>query len=243
MNNNMLITINENEGKQTVSGRELHKFLESKERYSKWFDRMLEYGFSKGVDYTPYFLVHPQNNQELQDHELTISMAKEISMLQRSEKGGQARKYFIACEEAWQSPEAIMARALQISKNKLIEVQTICDKQQKLLEEQKPKVIFAEAVEGSTTSITIGQLAKLMSQKGVKIGRNKLFETLRQRGYLIKAEGRDYNLPTQKSMNLGLFEIKETTATNWFGHTIINRTVLVTGKGQLYFINKALKNK
>lgn len=98
MNQLIKITINEN-GQQLTSGRELHEFLEAKERYSKWFDRMTGYGFVEGVDYTPYQKVHPLNDQKITDHVLTIDMAKEISMLQRSEKGKQARLYFIEVEK------------------------------------------------------------------------------------------------------------------------------------------------
>lgn len=104
----------------------------------------------------------------------------------------------------------------------------------------KPKEIFADAVSASDTSILIGELAKIIKQNGVNIGQNRLFEWMRNNGYLISRKGTDYNMPTQKSMELGLFEIKERTINNPDGSVRITKTVLVTGKGQQYFINKFL---
>lgn len=110
-----------------------------------------------------------------------------------------------------------------------------------LIEEQKPKVIFADAVETSKSSILIGELAKLAKQNGINIGQNRLFDWLRNNGYLIKGSRADWNMPTQKSMELGLFEVKERTINNPDGSNIIKRTAKVTGKGQIYFVNKLLK--
>ena len=105
------------------------------------------------------------------------------------------------------------------------------------MEEQKPKVLFAESVEAAKTSILIGELAKLLKQNGINIGQNRLFEWLRNNGYLIKRQGSDYNMPTQRAMEMGLFEIKETTITHSDGHIHVNKTPKVTGKGQVYFVN------
>lgn len=105
------------------------------------------------------------------------------------------------------------------------------------VEMDRPKVVFADAVAGSNTSILIGDLAKLLRQNGINMGQNRLFSWLREKEYLIRRNGSDYNLPTQKSMEMGLFEIKETTIKHSDGHTSINRTTKVTGKGQQYFIN------
>ena len=109
------------------------------------------------------------------------------------------------------------------------------------IEEQKPKVIFAEAVETSKTSILIGDLAKLIKQNGTDMGQKRMFTWLRDNGYLIKRQGSDYNMPTQRAMELGLFEIKETAVTHSDGHITVNKTPKVTGKGQIYFINKFKK--
>ncbi|MEK5167189.1 phage antirepressor KilAC domain-containing protein, partial [Paenibacillus sp. FSL R5-0527] len=105
-------------------------------------------------------------------------------------------------------------------------------------EADRPKVLFADAVTASTTSILVGELAKILKQNGVEIGQNRLFAWLRENGYLISRRGTDYNMPTQRSMELGLFEIKETSISHSDGHVTINKTPKVTGKGQVYFINK-----
>lgn len=110
------------------------------------------------------------------------------------------------------------------------------------IEEQKPKVIFADAVSASHTSILVGEFAKLMRQNGVNMGQNRMFVWLRENGYLISRRGSDKNMPTQKSMELGLFEIKETTINHSDGHISINKTPKITGKGQLYFADKLLNN-
>lgn len=125
----------------------------------------------------------------------------------------------------------IMAKALLVAQN-------VIKEKSKTLEVQRPKVLFAESVEASKTSILIGELAKILKQNGHEIGQNRLFEWLRVNNYLISRKGTDYNMPTQKSMNLGIFEIKETTITHADGHISISKTVKVTGKGQVYFINK-----
>jgi len=128
----------------------------------------------------------------------------------------------------------IMAKAFLIA-NKTI------DMKNKQLEEQKPKVLFAEAVSASHTSILVGDMAKLLKQNGHDVGANRLFKQLRETGYLICRKGTDYNMPTQKSMELGLFQIKETSIVHSDGHIGINKTPKVTGKGQIYFIDKYLK--
>ncbi|WP_317300795.1 phage antirepressor KilAC domain-containing protein [Allobaculum stercoricanis] len=112
-----------------------------------------------------------------------------------------------------------------------------------VIQEMQPKALFADAVATSKTSILIGDLAKILKQNGVNIGQKRLFEWLRDHGYLVKRNGSDYNMPTQRAMELGLFEIKETVITHADGHTTISKTPKVTGKGQQYFINKFLANE
>lgn len=109
------------------------------------------------------------------------------------------------------------------------------------IDNDKPKVIFADAVSTSKSSILVGELAKIIKQNGVNIGQNRLFAWLRDNGYLIKRKGTDYNMPTQYSMDLQLFEVKETEVTHADGHITVSKTPKVTGKGQQYFINKFLK--
>lgn len=111
------------------------------------------------------------------------------------------------------------------------------------IEELRPKALFADSVTASKTSILVGDLAKLIKQNGHEIGQNRLFDILRKNGFLIRQKGSSYNMPTQKSMDLELFEIKETVVTHSDGHTTINKTPKVTGKGQIYFVNKFLKGE
>lgn len=110
-------------------------------------------------------------------------------------------------------------------------------------EEDRPKVLFADSVAASKTSILVGELAKLLKQNGVDVGQNRLFEWLRSNGFLIRRQGTDYNMPTQRSMEMGLFEIKETSITHADGHVSVNKTPKVTGKGQQYFVNCFLGEK
>lgn len=141
-------------------------------------------------------------------------------------------------EKVLLSPDTLMQLAQNLKdeqeKRKALEAQ---------IESQKPAVLFTGAVKTSKTSILIGELAKMLKQNGVNIGQNRLFEWLRQHGYLIKRNGTDYNMPTQRSMDMGLFEIKETTINNPDGSIKINKTSKVTGKGQVYFINLFLNKE
>lgn len=132
------------------------------------------------------------------------------------------------------SGSELMAKAL-------IEAQSVLAAKDKVIEEMKPKVVFADAVATSHTSILVGELAKILKQNGIDMGQKRLFAWLREKGYLIKRQGTDYNMPTQKAMDLGLFEIKEGSYVNGSGVNITTKTPKVTGKGQQYFINKFLQ--
>ena len=136
-------------------------------------------------------------------------------------------------EEALLNPDT-MIKVLTALKDEQAKVRTL----EQTIENQKPQVIFANAVSISKTSILVGEMAKILKQNGVEIGQNRMFEWLRVKGYLISRRGSDYNMPTQYSMERGLFEIKETSITHSDGHVTINKTPKVTGKGQIYFINK-----
>lgn len=236
---NELLKVNYDNDRITFSARELHKFLGVTERFGNWFERMNQYGFQESIDYLGRKVFNTQAHQELQDYEITLDMAKEIAMIQRSDKGKEVRQYFLELERRWNSPEAVMNRALEYSRK---QVKALMEEKQGLIEENKelkPKALFADAVSASNESILIGQLAKLIRQNGYEIGQNRLFEWMRENEYLIK-KGERYNQPTQKSMDLGLFEVKERTITNPDGSTRITLTTKVTGKGQVYFINKFL---
>lgn len=232
---NEIIKVNYENDRPTVLARDLHDFLEVKTAFKDWFPRMCEYGFSEGTDFCS-FLSESTGGRPAQDAQLTIEMAKEICMLQRNERGKQARQYFIRLEKDWNSPEKVMARALQIADKKIKRLET-------QIEEDRPRVLFAGAVETSKSSILIGELAKILKQNGINIGQNRLFEWMRQNGYLIRRNGRDYNMPTQRAMEMGLFEIKETSIVHADGHTSISKTPKVTGKGQVYFVDLFLSGK
>lgn len=236
---NELIKVTYNNDRPAVSARELHDFLEVKTAYKDWFPRMCEYGFTEGEDFNPLKneRVQMEGNRyvsrTVDDAILTIDMAKELCMIQRNEKGKLARQYFIQIEKDWNSPEKVMARALQIAKDRITRLET-------KVREDKPKVLFADAVSASHTSILVGELAKLLRQNGADIGQNRLFAWLRDNGYLIRRSGTDYNMPTQRAMDMGLFTIKETAITRSDGSITISKTVKVTGKGQTYFVNRFL---
>lgn len=236
---NELIKVTYDNDRPAVSARDLHEFLGVGADYRHWFPRMCEYGFTEGQDFNSVKNDRVQMegdrmvSRTVDDAILTIDMAKELCMLQRNEKGKQARQYFIQLEKDWNSPEKVMARALQIANKKLQVLEAKA-------EEDKPKVLFADSVAASHTSILIFDLAKILKQNGVDIGGNRLFGWMRKNGYLVRRKGSDYNMPTQRSMEMGLFEVKETSVSHSDGHISVNKTPKVTGKGQQYFINAFL---
>ena len=234
---NELIKINYETEQPTVSARELHKALSIEKRFSAWFETNSQ-GFVEGEDFTSVLIgTEVPNNggfqhRELQDYKLSVDMAKHICLMSRTEKGKQCRQYLIDIEKAWNTPELVMARGLKAAQ------QMIAD-QSKIIERMKPKEIFADAVSTSKQSILIGQLAKLICQNGHEIGQQRLFRWMRDNGYLMK-HGSNYNMPMQRYVEQGLFEIKESAVTNPDGSVRMTKTTVVTGKGQVYFINKFL---
>lgn len=146
---------------------------------------------------------------------------------------------YIAGQETL-SDEELLSKALMVAQKKIDEKNELIATQDSRIQEMRPKEIFADAVSASHTSILIGDLAKLLKQNGVDIGQKRLFAWMRDNGYLIKRQGSDWNMPTQRSMEMRLFEVKESTVNNPDGSVRINRTTKVTGKGQQYFINKFL---
>jgi phage antirepressor protein len=210
MNKLINVTLNDNH-EPIVSGRQLHEALDVKTKYADWFNRMIDYGFAENQD----FLLLKNEQQTGRgghnkvDHIIKLDMAKEIAMIQRTERGKS-------------------------------NIKTL---QEVKIEADRPKVLFAEAVSASHSSILVGELAKLLKQNGVDMGANRLFNWLRAHGYLIKRNGRDWNMPTQKSVEMGLIRVKETSITHADGHITVSKTPLVTGKGQQYFINKFLNQE
>lgn len=234
---NELIKVTVKNDQQLVSARDLYHGLELKIRFSLWVSKNFK-EFEDGEDFTSVSTDTVVNNgarRELQDYALTIDMAKQLCMMSHTELGRKYRKYFIELERKWNDPQEVVKRGYAILQNE--------NTQLKLENEQmKPKALFADAVSVSKTTILVSELAKILRQNGVNIGANRLFAWLRENSYLISRRGTDWNMPTQKSMELGLFNIKETTITHSDGHTTISKTTKVTGKGQQYFINKFLKD-
>lgn len=240
---NELIKINYEAEIPTVSARDLYEGLEITDRFSRWFERMAGYGFCEENDFTSVkssTLVHNGAEREITDYLISVDMAKQICMIQRSEKGKQYRQYFLDLEKAWNTPEQVFARALKMADKEIEKLKSNNAVLTEDVQRMRPKEIFADAVSTSHTSILIGDLAKILRQNGIDIGQKRLFEWMREKGYLIKRKGSDWNSPAQKAMELGLFEIKESTVNNPDGSVRINKTTKVTGKGQQYFINKFL---
>lgn len=238
---NELFKVNYDSDRITLSARELHGFLEIGTQYTKWFERMSEYGFDENADYRAISqkrLTAQGNETTYVDHEISLDMAKEIAMIQRNEKGKLARQYFIQIEKEWNSPERVIARGLIAAQKQIDNLHLELKAKDERIEKMIPKEIFADSVSVSGNSILVGELAKLLKQSGHNIGQNRLFSWLRENGYLISRKGSDYNMPTQRSMELGLFEIKEGTIIHSDGHTSITKTPKITGKGQIYFVNK-----
>ena len=227
-----LIKVQERDGEQLVSGRELHQFLESSERFSKWWERMVGYGFEENKDYTLYQKVHPQNKQEIIDYLMKISMAKEISMLQRNEKGKEARSYFIKCEEAWNSDEIVMARAILIQNKKILGYKEKIDILEKKIENDAPRVSFAETIEKASDCLLVREFSKLIATEGIHLGEKKLYRWFREKGFILK----NSTEPTQTAVQKELFKVAERVVKAVTGD-IISTTTRITGKGQVYFLD------
>lgn len=254
---NELIKIEMNENQEIiVSGRELHKGLGVESRYNDWFKRMLKYGFEENLDYiaiTQKKVTAQGNETTYIDHVIKLDMAKEICMLQRNDKGREFRKYFIECEKRLkeqQLPQLTRKEELQLqlfSEDSLkvvnahkelvkIEVEEATKPLLGKIEEDKPLVEFAETISKTSDSISIGDFAKLIKDEGIKLGRNKLFEWLRDNKYLMKD-----NKPYQKYIDNGYFEIIEYSYNTPYGSKFGIKT-LITGIGQIKIIEK-LRNK
>lgn len=212
-----LITVNFDT--QTVSARELHKKLEVTDRFSRWFERMLAYGFDENEDYTSVkssTLVNNGAEIELQDYEMSVDMAKHICMVQRNEKAKEVRQYLIDLEKAWNTPEQVMARALRLADKTIDSLKT------KVLE-MKPKADFFDAVADSKTAISMNEVAKVLSIKGY--GRNNLFDFLRKEGILDRC-----NVPYQRYVDCGWFRVIEQKYMK-NGEPVITTKTLVYQKG------------
>ena len=227
MENELLRIDYTNVDRPTVLGRDLHETLEVQTAYKDWFPRMCEYGFEEGKDFSS-ILSKSTGGRPQQNHQLTISMAKELCMLQRTQKGKECREYFIKVEEAWNKPEIVLSRALIMANNSLQELRS--NNAQLLAENavMKPKAEFADRVANTDGLLSMSNFAKVIQDEHINMGRNKLFEWLRNQGYL-----RGNNEPYQQYVNQGLFRVRETVHNGG-----LRTQTYVTGKGQLYLVEK-----
>ena len=240
---NEIININYSSDRPTVLGRELHDMLEVKTPYAKWFSRMCEYGFSENVDYMTVVknvlrVDGTEMPQTQTDHQLTIPMAKEICMLQRTERGKECRQYFIRIEEEWNSPDAIMQRALQIANSRVeklrgenLALQAANSDLTVKNQVMQPKADYFDQLVDRNLLTNFRDTAK---QLGIK---PRTFTTwLVDHKYLYRDKSGKLN--PYEAKNKGLFEVKESNVQNPDGSVRITRTTKVTGKGQVYFVNK-----
>lgn len=229
---NELIKVNYDSDRPTVSARDLHEFLEVATDYRHWFPRMCEYGFTESIDYTPVIFDHPQNGQPTKDHQLTIEMAKEICMLQRNEKGRQARQYFINLEKAWNTPEMIMSRALKMAENTISSLKLT--NSQLTVENQimQPKADYFDELVDRNLLTSFRETAKQLDIK-----EKEFISFLLEKKYIYR--DKKGKLMPYADKNNGLFDIKEcfNEKTQWSG-----TQTLITPKGRetfrLLFIGK-----
>ena len=247
---NSLVPIYQDEQRRVVNARELHGFLEVGKDFTTWIKgRIDKYGFVDGEDYV---VCSPnlgskegRGGHNITDYLLTIDTAKEIAMAENSEKGREVRRYFIACEKRLRDMHQAAAYVDQLPKTFAQALRALADAEdQKLaleskIEEDAPKVAFADAVSASPSTILIGELAKLLRQNGIVIGPHRLFEWMRQNKYLMK-QNKTENIPTQHAMELGLFEIHERVVELPTGVSVVKKTTRVTGTGQQFFIQQFL---
>ena len=237
---NEIIKVNYDGEQPTVSARELHEKLEIGTKFTTWFERMCEYGFSSGKEFFPKLgETSESGGRPATDYDLTIRCAKEICMIQRTEIGRTIRNYFLDLEDAWNTPEQIMARALKMADRTIDKLKTDNAALLEDVNRMRPKEIFADAVSASDNAMLVRDVAKLIKQNGVSLGEKRFYKWLRENGYICKGS----TSPTQKAMELGLFEIVVRTVERGDGLPIETKTTKVTGKGQQYFVNKFLNKE
>lgn len=221
-----LIKISETENRNTVSARDLHEFLDISTDFTTWCKRMFEYGFEEEVDYT-LIKIGERNSHNKIDYALTLDCAKEISMLQRTDRGKQARKYFIECEKKLKQtiPKQLSRKELAYM---VIEAEEKAERLQLEIDtKHKPRSQFVDVVFNSDSLINIGQAAKIL---GLGFGRNTLFKKLKEQGVLFK----NSNEPKQQFIEKGYFKIKEKTFKHTDGSEKVTLQTFVTQKGLAY---------
>lgn len=233
-----LIKVSTNhKGTQIVSARDLYSFLEIRDNFTDWIKRMFEYGFEEGKDFIGISRESTGGRPSI-DYALTLDCAKEISMIQRSEKGKQARQYFLECERKSKSSQVVLPSTKELA---LMVVKA--EEEKELLQQQiqidAPKVLFANSVTASADCVLMRDLAKVITQSGHEIGQNRLFKWMHDNKYLIGYQ----NEPAQRYVEMGLFKVVKRTINPPNKEPCVSPTTMVTGKGQLYFVNKFLNQK
>ena len=228
-----LIKINYDNDRPTVLARDLHEFLEVKEKYSQWFKRMCEYGFNENIDYMSFsdFSEKPQGGRPSIEHQLTIEMAKEICMLQRNDKGKEARLYFINLEKQWNSPEMIMKRALDIANSRVKDLMKINANLTVDNAIMKPKADYFDELVDRNLLTNFRETAKQLG-----VGEKKFIKFLIEHKYIYR--DKKGKIMPYAGKNKGLFELKETfnEKTNWSG-----TQTLITPKGRETFRSLMIK--
>jgi anti-repressor protein len=215
-----------------------HEFLEVLTPYDKWFPRMCEYGFSEGIDFST-FLSESTGGRPATDHQLTIDMAKEIAMLQRTEKGKQARQYFIEVEKAWNTPEAVFARALKMANQKILSLESGIKEKDEKIKELSPAAEFGNAVSNNAGGILVRDYVKVLANDGINTTQDKFFSWLHLKGYIYRQKGyKPQWIPYKQFVEQGLFRIKETPVSTPNHGDWLSITIRITGKGQKYFYEK-----
>ena len=237
---NELIKIETNEhGEPRISGRELHSFLEVETPYTIWFPRMAEYGFAEGEDYVTNLLDRSDGKagKPKTDHSLTIDMAKELCMIQRTERGKQARQYFLQVEKDWNSPQKIMARALALAEKELATIRTTVQVQQQQIAELQPKATYYDLVLQCKNAIPVSIIAKDYGYSA-----RKMNELLNERGVQFKQDKNGPWLLYQKYAGMGYTSTKTQNFPDKNGEMFARVHMYWTQKGRMFIYDLLKKD-
>lgn len=239
---NELIKVNYDTEHPTVSARDLHDGLEITERFQSWFNRQLQYGFQESIDYVGRKEFNTLARQELQDYEISVDMAKQICMIQRSEKGKQYRQYFLDLEKAWNTPEQVMARALKMAGKTIDSLKDRCKflggqvvEQQKLIEEMTPKVNYVDHILESKSLVATTQIAKDYGMSAIRF--NQILNSLKIQ-YKVNKQWVLYS----KYQNCGYVHSKTIDITRSNGNPDVTMQTQWTQKGRLFLYEELKKN-
>lgn len=236
-------------GEPVVSSRQIAESFEKRHDHVMRDIEDIMRGLPKNGDTPMFYKTEYTHEQNGQNYPMYLMNRDGFTLLAMGFTGKAALEWKLKYIAAFNEMEKKLTEQPQLTRSQLLATALIAaheelEEKDKQIETMKPKALFADAVSASSQSILVGEMAKLLSQNGIQMGQNRLFSWLRENGYLIKDKKRtDYNMPTQKSMELRLFEIKETSIAHSDGHTSINKTPKVTGIGQVYFVNLFLKTE